>query len=116
MSTVRPKPPTLTASPTDSTIRINTRVTLTCSTASQGSTTYSFYKNSNLVLTSSLNTYTLDSVATSDNGVFSCVATINSVNSVSSPGYTLTVVGKKVHLIHGSFPSHKIESQDSNHF
>ena len=101
-STVIPKTPTLSANPGDSSIQSSTRVTLTCLTDSILTSsnvlavTYSFYKNNNLIYTAPVNSdsYTIASAATSDNGVYSCVASISGVGSTQSSGYTLTIVGK----------------------
>ena len=93
---MRPKRPTLSASPSDSVIPASTPVTLTCATDSSGSTAtnYIFYKNTNIIYDGPLDTYSVASVTTADSGAYSCVASINNVASLESPSYSFTVEGK----------------------
>ena len=88
-----PKTPTLSASPSDATIESGTSVTLTCATASTGTITYKFLRDTTVVNTGSSATHAI-TTATSDSGTYTCVVTISTVDSVASSGHAMTVVGK----------------------
>ena len=93
MIPVIPQTPTLTASPSDSTLESGTSVTLTCLTASHGTTTYQFLKDDTEQANQSTSTYSV-TAATTDTGSWTCTATISTVVSSASTATTITVVGK----------------------
>ena len=95
MISVTPQTPILTVSPSDATLESGTGVTLTCLTASSGTTTYQFLKGGSQETSQSSGTYTL-SPATTDSGDWTCTATISSVVSSASTATTLTVVGMSI--------------------
>ena len=84
--------PTLTVSPSDAIIESATSVTMTCLTASSGSTTYTFLKDNFREVSQASGTYTL-SLTPSDSGNWTCTATTDSVVSNASTAHSLTIVG-----------------------
>ena len=94
MFSVRPVTPTLTPSPSETTIESGTSLTLTCATTSTGTITYIFKKDGTAVQTSAAATYTIPSPTTSDTAAYLCVAQITAVDSHDSGTHSLTVVGE----------------------
>lgn len=101
MFSVVPQTPTLSRSPTDATIQTGTAVTFTCTTASSGSTTYTFLRDSTQVQSGASATLDLTSAAPSNTGSYTCTATISGVDSVASNADSLTVVGEYRVQLHG---------------
>ena len=90
---MKPKTPTLSVEPRDASIASGRRVTLTCSTLSSGAVTYTIFKNNNQIAGPISATYTLFSVATTDSGGYTCVATIAGQVSAASQSYLLNILG-----------------------
>jgi len=90
---VAPKTPSLTLSPSSATVDRSTFVTLTCQTASAGTTTYKFIKDGSQQVSQESTTYNIIAAAT-HTGSWTCTATIDSVNSSASSAHSLTVHGR----------------------
>ena len=97
---VRPSKPTLTASVTNSTIKTKTKLTLTCSTSSQGissnSISYTFLKNNKTISPPPPpgSQYTVNTSHASDKTSYTCKVDINGVSSLSSLEHSVRVVGE----------------------
>ena len=91
---VHPKTPTLTASPSDSTVAMGTRVTLTCATSSHGTTTYRFLLNNKEVYHGSSNKYTTPTSASGNSNSYTCTATISGAQSAPSTQHGISYSGK----------------------
>ena len=90
---VKPKTPSVTASPSDAKVAVNTKITLTCKTSSSGATSYKWLLNNHLISHSpTTNTYTVPTSKTGS-GTYSCVATVSGVDSSPSAGKVITVIG-----------------------
>ena len=95
---VRPKRPTLNASPHTQRLSIGSRLTLTCKTPSNTAyVTYVFYKSGNplnppAISGASSDTFTIDALKTTDSGDYTCVCKVREVMSVSSNSLSVTVV------------------------
>ena len=100
---VLPQTPTLTVSPSDVTIESGTSISLTCTTASStgGDVTYSFIKDSSLLVSQASGTYSIDSSTTGDSATYTCTVTINSHTSQASDESTFIVFGGYIILSGG---------------
>ena len=87
-----PQMPTLTVSPSDTTLESGTNVTFTCLTQCAGTATYHFMKGGIEEASQQSGTYTV-TVATTHAGSWTCTVTINTVVSSASTATTITVVG-----------------------
>ena len=85
-----PKTPSLTANPGNAVIASGTRVILTCTTFSVGTATYTFFKGTS-ELTRQTVSSVFNTVATTDSGAYTCVATINGRVSAASNKYLLDI-------------------------
>ena len=66
-------------------------IILTCRTSTQGIDTYEFRREGATIATSSSNIYIINAAAIgTDDGTYTCIASINTVASDSSIGYTVT--------------------------
>ena len=97
---VRPKTPTLTASPPDSVVLTNTPVTLTCLTPSSGQFTYTFYKDMDLIVTSSNNSLVVTNSAADTDRHYTCKATASGVDSLPSHEHKISVVGELMNIVY----------------
>ena len=91
---VSPKTPTLSSNQGDETIASGTSVTLKCTTLSSGSVSYTIYKDNSPVSTNAGGSYTVNSAATSDSGVYTCHATIAGQLSRKSNVLRLNILGR----------------------
>ena len=98
---VRPITPTLTASVTNSTIKTETKLTLTCaSTSTHGissnSISYTFLKNKKTISPPPPpgSQYTVNTSQPSDKTSYTCKVDINGVSSLSSLEHSVRVVGE----------------------
>ena len=93
---VTPDKPTLLVSPSSNFVLAASNVILTCTSGYTENVSFKFLKNSQ-VINSGNNELNIQSVATSDSGTYSCVVTINGVDSLpSEPPHTITVIGKSL--------------------
>ena len=91
---VIPKQPSLTASPNQLFIESGKPLTLECQNQSSGALMkYLFLKDSVVVASNSSKTYTIDKVDTSHTGTYTCIVSINGVNSTESKKHSMTVMG-----------------------
>ena len=88
-----PETPTISASPSDATIESGTSVTFTCATASGGTATYMFMRDSSVAASGSESSLVI-TTSTTDTGTYTCVVSISAVDSVASSGHNMTVVGE----------------------
>ena len=96
---VRPQTPTLSVTPSDSSIESGTSVALKCATTSTyAPITYSFFKRTTGIeydiISQSGDTYTMENISTDDSGYYKCSVTMNSKESYRSTGHTIEVVGE----------------------
>ena len=93
---VRPKTPTLTASPSNSTLKPGMTILFTCETGSAGSQViYTFLHNSNRLQSGLNSTYELRSVSPPNSGSYTCVVSVNYVDSHPSVAHNVLVKGPR---------------------
>ena len=90
-----PNTPTLIVSPNADVVQSTTQLAMRCLTTSTGDRTYTFFRNNILVDTGD-NNYMIASASTTDSGTYTCVVSINGVDSLSSNFHTINVVGELI--------------------
>ena len=89
-----PNQPSLVVTPNSAFLQSSTQLALRCSTTSAGTASYQFLRNGLVVSTGSDNVFLIPSPSTQNSGTYTCIVTINQVDSLPSFGHAVTFVGE----------------------